>query len=122
LLVYAGQTTGVPAIGDLWALETGRWTQGPAPEPAPRQLYGLAQAGDAAWVFGGGDVERQPLGDLWRLDLGELGWSRLEPEGEAPSGRIGSTLVADAERTRLLLFGGHAGSGGLNDLWAVPLR
>ncbi|MBA2489712.1 MAG: hypothetical protein H0V36_10435 [Chloroflexi bacterium] len=44
LLLYGGQTDGVPALGDLWALDarTGRWAQEPRPEPGPRELYAVA--------------------------------------------------------------------------------
>jgi hypothetical protein len=120
LLVYAGQTTGVPAIGDLWAFQDARWTPGAEPEPPARALYAVASAGDTAWVFGGGGADRVPLDDLWRLDLAALEWEPVEPDGEVPPARSGSTLVVDAKNGRLLLWGGRDARA-FDDLWSVPL-
>jgi N-acetylneuraminic acid mutarotase len=125
-LLYGGQTTGAPAIGDLWSLEPaadapGTWTQLPKPEPEARQSYALASEGGRAYVFGGGDAKRQELDDLWTLDLGSGTWTELEPEGDRPGGRSGAALVSDPARGRLLLFGGTAGGAGLAELWALSL-
>jgi hypothetical protein len=122
LVVYAGQTTGVAAIGDLWTLEATAWSRAPEPEPTPRALYALAQAGEMAWVFGGGDSDRVPLGDLWRLSLGTLEWEPVEPGGDGPAARTGGTLIADEANDRLLLWGGRDTSTTFDDLWSVPLR
>lgn len=123
LLVYAGQTTGVPAIGDLWALDpqAATWTRADGPEPPARQLYALASVGDSAFVFGGGSEDQQMLNDLWRLDLAELTWSQPQLSGSGPSARAGATLLADPARSRLLLFGGTTGDAELNDLWELSL-
>lgn len=126
-LIYAGQTTGAPAIGDLWSRTVdGGWTKVADPLPAPRQLYALAitgSAGDAerAFVFGGGDKDRSKLADLWSLDLDELTWREEAPEGRAPSGRSGAAMVSDPSGTRLLLFGGQSSSDALGDLWELRL-
>lgn len=122
-VVYAGQTTGAPAIGDLWSLDehSGAWTQAPPPEPQPRQLYALAQLGGQAYVFGGGASDGAALDDLWRLDLAGLGWSAVEAGGETPAGRFGATLIADEPRGRLLLFGGKRGNAELGDVWQLAL-
>ena len=122
LVVYAGQTTGVPAIGDLWALGDGAWTKADGAEPPARQLYGLATVGDAAWVFGGAGADRAKLADLWRLDLGTLGWESVAVPGDGPAGRSGATLVADGTGGRLLLFGGLTADGASAETWSLPLR
>lgn len=119
-LVYAGQTTGAPAIGDLWTRPTeGGWTSAPQPEPPARQLYALATRGDAAWVFGGGAQDRSKLGDLWRLDLAALTWELAQLEGAAPSARSGATFVHDESGDRLLLFGGLTDDGESAETWAL---
>jgi N-acetylneuraminic acid mutarotase len=120
-LLYAGQTTGAPAIGDLWSrASAGGWSRGPAgaAEPAPRQLYALTQAGDRAFVFGGGAADRSRLGDLWALDLASLAWTEIDPGGEAPAARSGAAMVAAGD-DRILLFGGLGADGVLADLWEL---
>lgn len=126
-LIYAGQTTGAPAIGDLWArpLESG-WTKVPDVKPAPRQLYALAtvesgQGAGRAFVLGGAGQDGDKLSDLWSLDLGPLTWRKEAPAGAAPVGRSGATLIADPDRSRLLLFGGITQSNALSDLWELSL-
>jgi hypothetical protein len=123
LLIYAGQTTGAPAIGDLWTYDVGEeaWSQGPQPEPEARQLYALAAVGETAFVFGGNGSNGNALEDLWQLELGSLSWTEAQPDGPLPAGRAASTLIADPERDRLLLFGGKAGNGELADLWQLEV-
>jgi len=123
LLIYAGQTTGAPAIGDLWTYDPSEatWSQAPTPAPPARQLYSLAQLGGTAFVFGGSAADGSALGDLWLLDMAEVSWSEATPSGTAPAGRFGATLIADESRDRLLLFGGKRGDGELGDLWELAL-
>ena len=126
-LIYAGQTTGVPAIRDLWArpLEGG-WTKAANVQPAARQLYALAavdsgEGAGRAFVFGGGSKDGVKLADLWSLDLGSLTWRMEAPAGRKPVGRSGATLIANPERSRLLLFGGRTRGGALGDIWELSL-
>lgn len=124
LVLYAGQTNGQPAIGDLWTRTAGGgWQQAePAgPAPAPRQLYAIAAIDGRAWVFGGGGADGAKLADLWVLDLETLAWRQVDAEGDAPSARSGASLVTDAARGRLLLFGGTDGQAASDELVAfVP--
>jgi hypothetical protein len=120
-VLYAGQTTGAPAIGDLWSRAAGgEWSRGPAgdAEPPPRQLYAMAQAGNRAFVFGGGAADRSKLGDLWALDLAALAWTEMDPDGDAPAARSGAAMITSAD-DRVLLFGGLAADGALADLWEL---
>lgn len=121
LVLYAGQTDGVAALGDLWTLDPGGgWTEAPTPEPPARQLYALASAGATGWVFGGRDVKGAYLDDLWSLDLATLGWRPVEA-GIGPAGRAGATLIEDTARGRLLLFGGVGGSGATDEMWELTV-
>jgi hypothetical protein len=118
-VVYAGQTTGAPAIGDLWTRPVdGGWTESPTPEPAPRQLYSLAVRDGHAWVFGGEASDGAKLGDLWRLDLETLAWQLVELPAD-PSPRSGAALAWDESRDRLILVGGLTGDGASAETWAL---
>ena len=120
-VLYAGQTTGTPAIGDLWARGvTEGWTA-LADGPPPRQLYALAAIGGTAYVFGGGAKDGGTLRDLWLLDLATLTWQPAEPLGDRPSGRSGAALLADPDGSRLLLFGGKREGESLGDVWQLSI-
>jgi N-acetylneuraminic acid mutarotase len=121
LVLYGGQTTGVKALGDLWALDPQSltWTQQAAPPLPARQLYAVATFNDRAYFFGGGDIDGGYLRDLWQLDVPSLGWSELSPAGEGPGERSGATLIADTAQSRLLLFGGKNADGEFGDLWQL---
>lgn len=98
LLLYAGQTDGVPALGDLWSLTPdaagggGTWQELATPEPSARQLYAQTLVGGQVYVFGGSDPDGRKLDDLWRLDPAGPTWTELAPS-ETPAGRSGGTLV-----------------------------
>lgn len=119
LALYAGQTTGITALGDLWALRDGAWTRREGQLPPDRNLYARARLDGAVVVFGGQGVEAGYLADLWRFDDGSDGAVAIEVAGEAPAGRAGAELVRDADRGRLLLFGGKDAATRHGDLWAL---
>ena len=122
LALYAGQTTGVEALGDLWLLEgagssVAKWSESAVALPPERNLYAYAAVGDDILVFGGrGDGRFRD--DLWRF-LDGLSPEAVEVEGGPPPGRSGATLIDDPLGGRLLLFGGKNGDGALGDLWAL---
>jgi hypothetical protein len=121
LLLYAGQTTGVKALADLWAYDplTLAWTEQPKPAAPARQLYALAPYGDQAYVLGGGDIDGGYLGDLWRLDVVQLSWTEIALGTEGPAARSAATLIADTQVGRLLMFGGKNADGDFGDLWEL---
>jgi hypothetical protein len=119
LVLYAGQTDGVAALGDLWTLDiSGGWTEAAAPEPPARQLYALASTGPTGWVFGGRGADGKALNDLWTLDFENLAWEPVLLTAVGPQGRGGATLIADTARSRLLLFGG-VGAAAFDDTWEL---
>jgi hypothetical protein len=124
-MLYGGQTTRVAALGDLWALEdpqpgrAGIWSKLDKPALAARQLAAIARRGAVTVLFGGRDIDRQPLGDTWLLpDPGGPAITRLAIDGTSPAPRSGAALVHDEARDRMLLFGG-LGDEALNDLWQL---
>ncbi|HET6379996.1 MAG TPA: kelch repeat-containing protein [candidate division Zixibacteria bacterium] len=124
-VLYAGQTTGVPALGDLWRLSRGerpgtnRWSEVTGVQlPPARNLYAAARWGPGTVVFGGRGADDSYLADAWLLTddgtVTDLGLS-------GPSGRSGAELVPDAQHGRLLLFGGRNADGALHELWELRL-
>lgn len=117
--LYAGQTTGTLALGDLWRLGDGAWTRVDASLPPDRNLYARARFGpNATVVFGGQALDRSYLRDLSIFaDDGEL--TTVDPAGEGPGGRAGAEIIVDAERSRVLLFGGRDADRAYGDVWEV---
>ncbi|MEX2548212.1 MAG: hypothetical protein WD830_10550, partial [Chloroflexota bacterium] len=103
-----------------WAYDiaSGVWTRGPDPEAPARQLYGMAGVTDGALVFGGGSLDGGYLNDAWMIDPATLALTPFEASG-APSPRSGATVINDALRGRMLLFGGKNADGELADLWEL---
>ena len=123
LLMFGGQSTGVPFLGDLWQLTPDGWSELTAkPKPSPRNFYAMAfdDAGGRLLLFGG-STESGPVNDLWLFDSASDSWSQLSPEGEAPSARFGQDAVWMPSSGSLLVFGGRDGSQDLNDLWQLAL-
>lgn len=123
--LYAGQTTGVAALGDLWhltpgegAASTNAWVEVGGDLPPARQLPAVARRGGVTFVVGGRGNDRGPLNDTWILADGAAGFERLQLAGNVPPARSGAALVHDASRDRMLLFGG-LGEDELADLWAL---
>ena len=119
LILYGGQTTGTPALGDIWAFDpaASAWERGSNPAAPARQLYAMAVSDSATVVFGGGSVDGGFLDDTWliddrNLDLGE------EPKQTRPPARSGATLIS-AGAFRYLLFGGRDADGPMADLWEL---
>jgi len=128
-ILYAGQTTGVTALGDLWQL-----TVGPRPGtnawarvapfgglPPDRNLYAAARWGAGTLVFGGQGIDDGLLSDAWWLEDG-TGAATLVVAGDSgPAGRYGAEMIADPQRGRVLLFGGTTASLAFGDLWQLTL-
>ncbi|MBL8173955.1 MAG: hypothetical protein JNK48_04755 [Bryobacterales bacterium] len=70
------------------------------------------------YMFGGRDTRAQ--NDLWMYAVERGQWTQLQPGGTPPAARFGHTLLFDAQRRRLLLFGGQA-SGFFSDTWAYDI-
>lgn len=125
--LYAGQTNGVAALGDLWQLSLGprqathQWTELAlgGGEPAARNLYASARWEGSTVIFGGQGADGSYLADTWLIS--DDGVATLLSTGSGPPPRSGAELIADPARGRLLLFGGKNESGALSDLWELGL-
>lgn len=118
--LYAGQTTDVPALGDLWALDPDRggWEQAPGELPPARNLYAFAPWGDEILVFGGQGAEGLVLSDLIRVDANLLAFP-VDVPSVVPPGRLGAQMITDESRGRLLLFGGRLETAVGSDIWQL---
>jgi hypothetical protein len=126
LILYAGQTTGVAALGDLWSLGSAgtaaaSWTKHDGDLPPERNLYAFTRHGDSIVVVGGGGPDREFLDDAFTIDDATLVADPLQPSGTKPPGRAGGMLIDDPGRGRAILFGGKSSDGALADLWELSL-
>ena len=121
LALYAGQTTGVRALGDLWSLGDGQWARVEGNLPPDRNLPAATRYGDDAVVFGGLGLDGDYLRDVYRVDGTTLTFERLRPDGARPAARAGAALVDDPDGDRILLFGGTASDGAFADTWELTL-
>jgi hypothetical protein len=120
LLMFGGQTTDTPYLGDLWALEVDGWREITSePRPSPRNFYAMVFdfAGGRALLFGG-DTDDGPVNDLWAFDSAAETWSRLTPEGDPPSPRAGHDAALGPDG-RVYIFGGATDNQNQNDLWEL---
>ncbi|HEY8170904.1 MAG TPA: kelch repeat-containing protein [Candidatus Limnocylindria bacterium] len=119
LTLYAGQTTGVAALGDRWALGEDGWTRFAGALPPERNLPAHARLDGTTIVFGGRGLDLAFRSDVWLLGDGAEDAVMLTPAGAAPEPRAGAALVVDSARDRVLLFGGRAEDGAFADTWAL---
>jgi len=94
--------------------------------PLPRSDGAIAydQAGRQVFLFGGlggfSGQETPTQNDLWAYSLDRQQWVQAPVAGSRPPARFGHTMVLDAPRRRLIVFGGQAG-GFFSDVWAYDI-
>ncbi|MBA3660612.1 MAG: hypothetical protein H0W64_02695 [Gammaproteobacteria bacterium] len=99
------------------------------PTPAERSMPSVATLNNYIYVFGGVKDDFKTsvdtfYDDLNRFNIKENTWENISTRGASPKPRAFSTLIADANNNRILLFGGvHYGKSFSNlvtfdDLWA----
>lgn len=120
-LMFGGQTTDTPFLGDLWAWSATRgWAAlARTPAPSPRNFYAMVFDGERAQaILVGGRTEEGATNDVWTFHAGDENWTQAAPEGEAPSARYGhdAALVSPGS---ILLFGGTDNNAEFNDLWEL---
>jgi hypothetical protein len=127
LALFAGQTTGVTGLDDLWLLSPGprqgthAWNRAEvAPPVQARNLYAATRWQGRTVIFGGQGLDGSRLDDAFLLDA-DGGTRGLDVGGERPGARSGAELVAEPGTGRLLLFGGTDGQRAFADLWELSL-
>ena len=105
LLVFGGKSEAGQLLDDLWSWNGSVWSKLEATGPAPRQSHTLAfnSSTGEVFLFGGSNVEKQSLDDTWIFK--DEGWERIN-SASVPPARLQHTLVHDAERKKMVLFGG----------------
>jgi cysteine-rich repeat protein len=118
-VLFGGSDANGRPLADTWEWDGVRWLdRAPAPGPAARR--GHAMVHDAAraqlMIFGGG-ADGTLLSDQWLWTGTE--WTDQTPVAPAarPPGRSEAAIADDAQRGRVVLFGGRGSSGLLNDVW-----
>lgn len=137
LYLFGGSTAEEAATNGLWAYDVreNAWRELAASGPTPQARFDPAWTWSpdegAIFLFGGvnpargDDQSERFLDDLWSFDPENGAWTEIEAPGagSGPDPRKHQKGVWDAERDRLLLYGGHAQrDDGLKinytDLWA----
>jgi cysteine-rich repeat protein len=99
----------------------GAWSEVDVGREYPRAYYKPALVWEPTrqqtlWFGGGGPGERSATDELWAWDGGR--WQRLSAAGAWPPARAAATMVYDAGRRRVVLFGGYdAAFVRLRDSW-----
>jgi N-acetylneuraminic acid mutarotase len=123
LLLFGGLGARGP-LGDLWAYDrrANRWQQIEVTGPPPRaEAAAVWDVERSRLLIYGGSANSQALGDVWSFEPASQAWSQLAPEGAGPGARFRHAAVWDADRSRMIVFGGYGGGfpgSYLNDLWA----
>ncbi|MEZ5962498.1 MAG: kelch repeat-containing protein [Planctomycetota bacterium] len=107
-------------LGDTWTLDVDGW-RSHDPTLRPRARINHAIAYDAArdrFVMFGGMGQFAAFGfdllsDTWEWD--GIDWRQIQAPG--PARRYGHAMAYDAERERVVLFGGHGEFSDLGDTW-----
>ncbi|KYQ93592.1 Kelch repeat-containing protein [Tieghemostelium lacteum] len=91
--------------------------------PCGRSKHSSCLVDDRLYIFGGGDGIRL-YNDMFYLDLVQWRWYQVDCSNvsQKPSPRWGHTMVKLPDNKSLLLFGGHAGSKRLNDLYIFNIE
>jgi hypothetical protein len=122
-------TGGTQIRADSWSLPLGStagWSEPATTGTPPATRFGHSAVYDAVrdrLVFFGGNGDTLGttyLNEVWELSLsGTPAWNQISPSGTPPAARMYHSAVYDAVNDRMVVFGGNAGSGALNDVWAL---
>ena len=119
LLVLAATAAGAQTL-----TYTSLRAEGAVPLPRSDGSIVYDQAGRQLFLFGGlvvfGGQDTPALNDLWAYSLDRRQWVQTPVAGSRPPARFGHTMVLDAARRRLIVFGGQA-AGFFSDVWAYDI-
>lgn len=116
-LLFGGQDLALGVRNDCWLYFAGLgWFQQPVPAGMAGRVYpAMCQGpGNTVVLFGGLDASSNYLGDTWIWSNNV--WSPLNSPVPGPSARM-TQIVYDPLRDMVVLHGGSAAVGTLNDDW-----
>jgi hypothetical protein len=110
VFLFGGQDGVLTPLQDtwIWRGESGVWSQlATQSPPAPRRYMAMAfdPRRGVLLLHGGNRYLGETYGDLFELDPRTLHWRELTQEGDVPGPRRGHSMVYDASRDRMVLYG-----------------
>jgi hypothetical protein len=129
-VMFAGRPNTSALFGDTWEWDGERtqWVQrtpsvetnGPPPRAGHAMVYDSVR--QRTFLFGGWQPGTgQFTADQWEWNSADKTWHERAISGTPPAPRYGHAMIYDADRGRVVLFGGYGGTGSakarLNDLW-----
>ncbi len=123
LILFGGRSID-EFFNDTWAWDGTQWTQlianNQPNSPPTKQFANMSYDPNSNQLilFGGFVIGDDFTNDTWAWDGTQ--WNQLTVDGsvDAPSKRIGSVMTYDANSNSLILFGGRALLGLVNDTWS----
>jgi hypothetical protein len=117
VVMFGGDRPGTPATADTWEWDGRTWTRAATQGPAPRTRHRLAyDAARGVMVMYGGQIGTGPAAvypqDTWTWDGAH--WERIDTSGPPP--RYVHAMAYDAQRQRVILFGGGLAASPYNTL------
>jgi N-acetylneuraminic acid mutarotase len=136
MLVFGGegrQGNGFIFFNDLWTYSPAKdeWQEVKIKEqemPSKRAYHACAWDSDQnqLWSFGGAGGDFKGLDDLWSFDPAKQQWTKINPDGPRPKGRLSATLQYHPGKNSLILVGGlnrfGKGNESVRDLWIYDIK
>ena len=128
MIIWSGRyvtAEGGGFLNDVWAfdLDEESWTELAAPDPVPLERYGTAAVLDPLQrrlVNFAGFTTAGRFEDVWSLALDTQAWTEVSTTSD-PGPRCLHSASYDANRQRMIIYGGQRGGAALDDLWALDL-
>ncbi|MGH2567309.1 MAG: Kelch repeat-containing protein [Bacteroidota bacterium] len=123
LVLYGGQTDGIPFLDDIWALDADsfEWANlTPPTKPTGRHFSSIVYAGNGNVMMFGGQTAQGVSGEVWRFSLDTNSWEILSSTSPQPDARYGHVAVYVPSRNSMVVFGGFS-SNIVNDTWEYSL-
>jgi hypothetical protein len=114
----SGDVSGGTLLNETWTWDGTGWTQ-QTTSGSPSQRMAPAMAFDprnGTTVLFGGNSSSGAMSDTWLFTFNTLTWSQQNPS-HSPTARSGASVVYDAARGQILMFGGANAGTYLKDTW-----
>lgn len=126
-MIIFGGITDSGLTNEVWALNfqgTPTWMQlfptGIAPSPRCLHSAIYDQQNQRMIIFGG-ENETNVFNEVWALNLNNLTWQQLQPQGTQPASRLQHTAIYNPNNNQMIIFGGFNSGTFYNDVWTLSL-